>query len=461
MARLLALALCSLAVAFGAAACMGDGNEPAGATQDTTAQGQAERIPQMTAAELEAAGLAKLPLALDSERVDLEVPSFSNPIKITNPLFPISNLHSAVLNGTVDDKPFKVETTLLPETRIIEWPQGRRVETLVSQYVAYLDGRIEEVALDYYAQADDGSVWYFGEDVFNYKDGLIADTEGTWITPNDGPAAMIMPADPQIGDVYRPENVPGFVFEEVTVKAIDQTVEGPRGPVERAIIAEELHQDGAREDKTFAPGYGEFFTGSGGDVEALALAVPTDALAGQPPDELQTMVTGANGIIVQAEAEAWNAAARTTRTVGGAWQTFRATGPPPRLEPVTDRAVESLVRAVHARDAQRAQDAAIDVAQAALDLALRHRPQAEIDRARFELWTQRFVLDSTAEEAGAVSGDLATLEWISDRFVRTLPRVEAISVHAHLLELRTLVNDEDHRGAAREAERLHALLAGP
>ena len=220
-------------------------------------------IPQATPEQLAAAGLDKLPLAPQSERVDLVAPPFSNPTEITNPLFPISNLHSAVLNGTVDDKAFRTETTLLPGTRIIEWPEGRPVETLVSQYVAYLDGRIEEVALDHYAQDDDGSVWYFGEDVFNYKDGVIADREGTWLAGRDGPAAMIMPANPQVGDVYFPENTPGFVFEQVRVKAVDQTVQGPRGPVEGAIVASELHQDGAREDKTFAPGYGEFFTGSG------------------------------------------------------------------------------------------------------------------------------------------------------------------------------------------------------
>ena len=68
--------------------------------------------------------------------------------------------------------------------------------TLVSQYVAFLDGRLHEVAYDFYAQADDGSVWYFGEDVFNFADGAIVDTHGTWIAGTDGPAAMIMPADP-------------------------------------------------------------------------------------------------------------------------------------------------------------------------------------------------------------------------------------------------------------------------
>jgi len=137
-------------------------------------------IPQPTAAQLAAAGFEKLPVAPESERVDRTAPPFSDPTNVTNPLFPISDLHSAILNGRVDGKPFRTETTLLPDTRIIEWTDGQRVETLVSQYVAYLDGRIQEAALDFYAQADDGSVWYFGEDVYNYdEDGLIADTSGT------------------------------------------------------------------------------------------------------------------------------------------------------------------------------------------------------------------------------------------------------------------------------------------
>ena len=105
------------------------------------------------------------------------------------------SLASVVLNGTVDGKPFRTETTLLPDARIIKWSPGQCVRTLVSQYFAYLDGRIQEVALDFYAQADDGSVWYFGEDVYNYRHGVVADTSGTWLAGKEGPAAMIMPAD--------------------------------------------------------------------------------------------------------------------------------------------------------------------------------------------------------------------------------------------------------------------------
>ena len=163
---------------------------------------------------------------------------------------------------------------------------------------------------------------------------------------------MIMPADPQVGDVYFPENTPGFVFEQVRVKAVDQTVQGPRGPVEGAIIASELHQDGSREDKTFAPGYGEFFTGSGGDVEALALAVPIDKLSGPVPAELEILASGSSTMASE-EAER-----------GG---TFRPRRVPPRLKGVMDDAL--------------ARQSAFDVAQTALDLQLQYRPPGR-DRPR-------------------------------------------------------------------------------
>ena len=88
---------------------------------------------------------------------------------------------------------------------------------MLSQYVAYLDRQIVEVALDRYAQADDGSVWYFGEDVIDYENGGAYFTEGTWLTGRDGPPAMVMPAILRVGDVFRVENVIGIVFEELTV----------------------------------------------------------------------------------------------------------------------------------------------------------------------------------------------------------------------------------------------------
>ena len=79
------------------------------------------------------------------------------------------------------------------------------------------------------------------------------------------------------------------MFEEVTVQSVDETVGGPFGPIEGALLVEELHMDGATEEKYFAPGYGEFFTSGGGDTEALALAVPTVAVDEPVPDALTTV----------------------------------------------------------------------------------------------------------------------------------------------------------------------------
>lgn len=100
-------------------------------------------------------GRGCLPVAPDGDRVDLVTPSFTNPTAITNPLHPSGRVASALMLGRVDRLPFRTEVTLLPETKAIEL-SGRRVETLISQYVAFLDGRIHEVALDWYAHADDG-----------------------------------------------------------------------------------------------------------------------------------------------------------------------------------------------------------------------------------------------------------------------------------------------------------------
>jgi hypothetical protein len=398
-------------------------------------------------------------IAPESQRVDIAIPTFSDPTTITNPLFPVSSQHSVLLLGKVDGKAFRTEVTLLDETRIIEW-QGQLVETLVSQYTAFLDGRIHEVALDFYAQADDGSVWYFGEDVFNFAGGAIVDTHGTWIAGKDGPAAMIMPAEPQVGDVYRPENIPGFVFEEVTVKSVGQSLDGPLGPIDGGLVIEELHMDGALEDKSFAPGYGEFYTAGGGDVEALTLAVPTDAAPGPIPAELVTMEGSAADVFAAARAEDWRAASRAVDEMTAAWGTYGAGEVPDRIGPRMVGALEDLAAAVNDRDVRGACQAAIDTAQSVLDLQLRHRPVAEIDLARFDLWLAQLMLDADAGDAGAVNGDFFTLDYIRDRILHTLDPAEVTTVNTQLEQLAGTVGDGDFPAAGHAAEKLRQTVAG-
>jgi len=389
-----------------------------------------------------------LPIFPGSDRVDLDAPSFSNPASVTNPLFPIAQLHSAILLGTVDGLPFRTETTLLNYVETINLGD-EEIDVLVSQYMALIDGRIEEVALDWYGQAGDGSVWYFGEDVFNYENGLLADTDGTWVTCEDGPAAMIMPDNPQVGDVYRPENAYPIVFEEVVVKAVGQTVNGPSGPVSGAIVVEELHMDGTKEDKTFAPGYGEFFTGSGGDVEAIALAVPTDALAGPPPNSLVTVLDGAYSVFDAAHAQDWSAATATLSSMNTAWNSYQAGGVPPMLETQMDDALVALGAAITAADPTAARHAALDVAIAASDFELRYRPRVEIDYIRLDLWARRLQVDTEANDVAGIASDVTILEWVWDRLAP--PAEESAAIGAAIARARAGVARTDHVAVRRAA----------
>jgi hypothetical protein len=392
-----------------------------------------------------------------SKRVDLTTPSFSHSTSITNALFPISRLHSAVLLGHVDDKPFRTETTLLPGTQTVTW-NGRRIPVLVSQYMAWLDGRLEEVALDRYAQADDGSVWYLGEDVFDYQSGAIAVTEGTWLAGREGPAAMIMPAKPKIGDVYRTENAPGIVFEEVTVKSVTETVQGPRGAVRGAMIASELHSDGTRENKIFAPGYGEFRTAGGGDLEALALAVPTDERRGPMPSELASLAAGAGGVLEAARIGEWESASSTIRHMNAAWTTLQADDQPPMIADRLSETLDTLTRAVRAEKLPATAQAAIDVSQPILDLQLQYRPPAEVDAERFHLWTQQLRVDAAAYNLAGVTGDVAVLEWIRDRIAPTLGAGDHSELDSRLAALRAATDARNLPAAADHAARLGARV---
>lgn len=422
-----------------------------------------EAIPQPTKAQLDAAGLGDIPLAPDSARRDLVAAPFSDSTSVTNPLFPIADLDSTILNGRVDGKPFYTETTLLPFNQIIEWTPGQCVRVLVSQYMAFLDGKLQETAIDLYAQADDGSVWYLGESVFDYDAaGRIFTTEGTWHAGTEGPAAMIMPSAPQVGDAHRPENIPGTVFEEVTVTKVDQTFEGPSGPVSGGIVGTETHQDGSLSDKLFAPGYGEFLSTNGEDIEAMALASPTDSLAGGVPAELTTISKGADRIFASrlATPAQWTRAATIAQDMLDAWEVFRAGDVPPRLVKPTRLALRELVEQIASRDRTKTRAASIDASYASINLQLRYRPVTEVDTVRFELWARRALVHAIDGSLGGVRSDLVTLEWIRDRFVHTVDPITRTRIDTLVRDLGTAVVDEDLTAAAQTARDLRKVMSG-
>ena len=424
----------------------------AAATEDPAAMGQPTFRTEPRCGTYSGKGCAA-----ESERIDLEPPSFANPTKITNPLFPIADLKSVVLLGVVDGRPFRSETTLLPGTGTVV-VGGQAVEVLISQYTAYLDGRITEGAVDRYAQADDGSVWYLGEDVYDYDGGTVVVSEGTWLAGRDGPPAMIMPADPQIGQVFRPENIPGIVFEEVTVKEVGKTMDGPLGPVEGAIVGAELHLDGSISEKVFAPRYGEIYSAHEGDVEAASLAISANRADGPEPVELAKMITGTWGLVESARLEDWEAVDATLDLIKDQWATVSKSDTPTRVAKAVDAALATLTKATATRKPGAITQVAVPVARSALDLELRYRSVVYVDLGRFHLHSQQLRIDAAAGNADGVAAEVATLEWIRDRITGALTPEDLQRLDDDLAELRSSASTGNLASAADQAARLGNLV---
>ncbi len=433
-------------------ACSGDGSPVAttskpgatSASSPTSSAGPGSEIAQ-----------PRLPqgvqVAPNSSRVDTRVPVFSHPTEVTNPLFPVSRQASVVFVGHVDRQPFRTEVTLLPTTRIIDWG-GQRIETLVSQYAAYLGGRLQEVAYDLYAQADDGAVWYFGEDVVDLAHGDIVSKEGTWLAGKDGPAQMIMPGPPpRRRRLPPPRTSPGVAFEQVTVKSVQRSrSKGPLVVRGRDGSREELHEDGTTEDKHFAPGYGEFFTRDG--------PLCRGPRAGRPDRRLPARRAGRSAPHVRRGrgSPAHRGDARLRRSIGSAVGNGTADRGPAPMAPVVTRAIRNVRSA---RDPGTARRAAMDLALRVLDLQLRYRDPAEVNRARVALWCDLLIADARANRKRDVNGDVFTLFYLRDRVQHALPEAAATAYNHWLGVLQISAADADLQRARRAAVRLRDALA--
>jgi hypothetical protein len=237
-------------------------------------------------------------------------------------------------------------------------------------------------------------------------------------------------------------------------------VDGPRGPVPGAMIGTENHLlEGNYEDKTFAPGYGEFTSGVGANLEALALAVPTDAQPGGVPPELEAVSRGAGEVFAAADSGDWQAATRSLDAVAAAWEAHRATGTvPPLLDVQMGQAVDALrgnalMPAVDDRNPEGARNAALDLEVAALDLELQYRSPAEVDLGRLNVWANQLALDSASDEAdaGHIAGDVSSLEWVWDRIAHRFDQADVDAIRGQLEDLRAAADDEDTDAAAEAA----------
>jgi len=147
-----------------------------------------------------------------------------------------------------------VETEVLSVTREI-----LGVTCTVVRDIASENGVVVEDTLDYFAQDEDGNVWYFGEISMNYEDGYLHDLDGSWIAGEDGAeAGIVMHATPVIGTVYRQEFALGEAEDTAGIVALGVQVQVPFGTFGGCLVTYDFSalEPSAREQKSYAPGLG-------------------------------------------------------------------------------------------------------------------------------------------------------------------------------------------------------------
>ncbi len=321
-------------------------------------------------------------------------PIFSNPTKVNNPFFPVAKERLGIALGVEDGLPFRTETTLLPGTRTITW-DGGSVKTRIQQYVAYLDGDIIEVAYDWYAQADDGTVWYFGEDVFNYEDGVVVNTNGTWIAePGAAPPGVIMPGKPFVGQIFNPENYFPIVWEEDTIKSLTHPENTPKGPIKDAMYIDEKLLDGSWGVKIYAKGFGELRATGPNEDAHLAVFNQTGSF-GYFPAKLDTIESHADDLMYALPN--WTKASKKLDQLTGAWNNYKPKavkdGVPMEFIEQTDGHLAELKAAMQAKNVLVTKEAANDIRMDAVDMMTVYNPEEPTDLLRFEVLERELILD--------------------------------------------------------------------
>lgn len=195
-------------------------------------------------------------------------PTFSSPLNITNTYHPFQPGGVKVFQGS-DGRTKMVGLHLyLTETRSFNW-NGTTVACRVLREIAFEDGQLVEISDNYFAQADNGTVYYFGEVVDNYEDGVVANNDGSWLvggptlmsdpptTANDNNPTVFMPANPEVGDVFKPEDLVPIVDETAKVVRVGVKVKVPSGEYEDTIALEETSALApGTTTKWYAPGVG-------------------------------------------------------------------------------------------------------------------------------------------------------------------------------------------------------------
>ncbi|MDH3668282.1 MAG: hypothetical protein OEN23_15245 [Paracoccaceae bacterium] len=204
---------------------------------------------------------------------DFDAANFTDPAVVDNPYFPlppgtINSYEAEIIDpDSGEDEIERNDHFAAFPTKMIEG-----IEVAVVRDTAYEDGFLVEDTLDWYAQDNDGNVWYLGEIAVNYNydddDEFIGtDFDGSWEAGVDGAVpGYIMLNSPMTGDSYFQEFYAGVAEDEGEVVDTGLSVAGFNDVI-KILDTSALEPESAA-FKFFAPGVGMVFE------EEIATAEP-------------------------------------------------------------------------------------------------------------------------------------------------------------------------------------------
>jgi hypothetical protein len=177
--------------------------------------------------------------------------------RIDNPYLPFTPGSKWVYEATLEDGTVeRNEIEVLKETRDVNGVAATIVHDTV-----YAGGQLVEETYDWYAQDKDGNVWYLGEEVDNYENGVLVDHAGSWEWGVDGALpGVIMWADPSahLNEAYYQEFYAGEAEDKGQVLSVTESASVPFGSFENVVKTYDSSaiDPDLQEEKFYASGVG-------------------------------------------------------------------------------------------------------------------------------------------------------------------------------------------------------------
>jgi hypothetical protein len=144
--------------------------------------------------------------------------------------------------------------TVLDQTKVVDGVKTRIVEERETE-----GGQLAEVSRNYFAiDRTTRDVYYFGEDVDEYKNGKVTGHEGSWLSGANGATfGLMMPAAPRVGDRYYQEIAPTVAMDRAEIVSLTEEIRVPGGTFKTCLHTRESSAvEGGTEDKWYAPDVG-------------------------------------------------------------------------------------------------------------------------------------------------------------------------------------------------------------